>query len=248
MTLMIMVGFVMLASIVLTGSATVIFYIRKKHRFLYTRFDRLEREMWNVQVLNNLIHPRAPLPQPGGWAASVDFLAEVVRLIETRRPALVVELGSGLSTVVIALKLADLGSGRLVSIDHEKNFSAATSRLLEAHGVAELVDLRIAPLVTYPQVVPDMLWYDTTVIDDLFDIDLLVIDGPPMPIDPLIRGPALPFFKSRLAEDARIILDDAARDGEQAILKEWRRHFPEIEIHEMPLEKGAAVITNCART
>jgi predicted O-methyltransferase YrrM len=232
----------------LAGNIVVVLYLRHKHRLLYSRFDRLERTIWEAQALGNLVRPRAPLPQPGGWAASVDFLAEVVRLIETRRPALVVELGSGLSTIVIALKLAELGSGRLVSIDHDATFAADTARRLEAHGVRELVDIRIAPLATDPDFAPETPWYSTAHISDLSEIDLLVIDGPPMPVHPLVRRPALVFFRHRMNPHACIILDDAARDGERSIIEDWREIYPEISVQEISLDKGAAVITCQAAT
>lgn len=227
----------------LGGNVAIVFYLRKKHRFLYSRLDSLQRTVWDAQALGNLVRPRAPLPQPGGWSASVDLLAEIVRLIETRRPALVVELGSGLSTIVIALKLAELRSGRLVSIDHDETFGVETSRLLQAHGVSELVDLRIAPLITNRKLAPDVPWYDTSMMTDLNQVDLLIIDGPPMPIDPMVRGPALDFFKRRLSPDACIVLDDAGRHGEREIIENWRSRFPEIVIQELPLEKGAALIS-----
>jgi hypothetical protein len=224
----------------LCGNAAVLYYIRGKLR---ARLDKLERLIWDAPNLAAAVRPRSPLPRPGAWATSTDFLVELVQLIETRRPAVVVELGSGLSTVVMALKLAELGCGRLVSIDHDGRFAETTRRCLEANGVATAAEIRVVPLVRQDAAADEPPWYDTRHMQDLVDVDLLVIDGPPMPVDPLVRKPALPFFRSRLAPGATVLLDDAARKGERIILADWRRLFPDLCVENLPLEKGAARIT-----
>jgi hypothetical protein len=54
-----------------------------------------------------------------GWAADPVMVHNAVRLLVEVRPALVVECGSGSSTVVLARCLRGLGHGRIVSLDHD---------------------------------------------------------------------------------------------------------------------------------
>ena len=56
-------------------------------------------------------------------------------------------------------------------------------------------------------------------------IDMLVVDGAvavPGTTD-RIRYPALPFFRSKFADDAVIVLDDIHRRGERQIVRQWQR-------------------------
>ena len=222
----------------------LLYYIRDKHRFLYTRLDRLERLGWDAPNVIHATAARSILPRAGGWAASVDILAEMIRLIDARRPELVVELGSGLSTVVIASKLRQIGSGRLVSIDHDSEYAALTQAYLRANQVEDVVDLRLAPLVRDPVHAPEVPWYDTGQLSDLRRVDMLIVDGPPMPpVHPLVRAPSLPYFRSRLRGAWCVLLDDADRPGKQEILANWQRLFPDIDVRHLPTEKGAALAT-----
>ena len=58
-------------------------------------------------------------------------------------------------------------------------------------------------------------------------IDLLVVDGPQAGRKDLrhARYPAVPFFRSRLASDYAVILDDIDRRGEQEVAVRWEREL-----------------------
>ncbi len=58
-------------------------------------------------------------------------------------------------------------------------------------------------------------------------IDLLIIDGPPWAVHPLVRGMADCLFE-RLTPGAMILLDDAARPGERIVAGRWRHDWPDI--------------------
>jgi Methyltransferase domain len=86
-------------------------------------------------------------------------------------------------------------------------------------------------------------WYDTRMLSDLSDVDLLLIDGPPTARRADMRYPSLPFFWSRLAPGAIVLLDDAARPAERAMAAAWERQFPAASYEYLHLEKGALRIT-----
>jgi predicted O-methyltransferase YrrM len=162
------------------------------------------------------------LPHLGSWKADTRFLTHIVDAIERLRPAVVVELGCGASSLVIAKALSMFGGGRLVSYDQHQEFVAATAHWLTSQGVA--AELRHAPLGLPPGDWPG-LWYQ---LSDLpTDICLLVIDGPPWALHPLVRGAAESLFP-RLAAGAMVLLDDAARPGERMVARRWRERWPGI--------------------
>ncbi len=163
------------------------------------------------------------LPHLGSWKADTRFLIHIVDAIERLRPAVVVELGCGASSLVIAKALSMFGGGRLVSYDQHQEFVTATAHWLASQGVS--ADLRHVPLGPPPGDWPG-LWYQ---LSDLpADIGLLVIDGPPWALHPLVRGAAEALFP-RLAGGATILLDDAARPGERLVARRWQQRWPQID-------------------
>lgn len=168
------------------------------------------------------------LPNLGSWKADTIFLGHIVDSIERLRPREVVELGCGASSLVIAKALERNGGGRLTSFDQDAHFTAATRDWLEGHGLA--ADLRHAPLHEDPSRWSS-IWYDLSHLPP--EIDLLVIDGPPWAINPLIRGRAEVLF-DRLRPGGMVLLDDAARPGERLVARRWRREWPGIDFRYDP--------------
>jgi len=174
-------------------------------------------------LLDELGLPHDALPHLGSWKADVGFLRHIVREIAELRPAHVVELGAGASTLIAARALALHGGGRLTSFDQHDGFVQATRNWLADHGLT--ADLRHAPLAVEREDWPGR-WYD---IDSLPErIDLLIIDGPPWAVHPMVRGAADSLF-SRLSPGAVVLLDDAARPGERLVARRWRKRWPHIE-------------------
>ena len=174
-------------------------------------------------LLDELGLPHDALPHLGSWKADVGFLRHILREIARLRPAHVVELGAGASTLVAARALALHGGGRLTSFDQHDGFVQATRHWLSDHGLH--ADLRHAPLTSESADWPGR-WY---AVEDLPEsIDLLIIDGPPWAVHPLVRGAADALF-ARLSPNAVVLLDDAARPGERIVARRWRKRWPHID-------------------
>ena len=185
--------------------------------------------------LNSLLQFESVVPPTRSWAASPDLLLVISETIKSIKPSLVVELGSGVSTLVAAKS----GAKKIVSIDNSEIFGEKTRQLLKAHNV-QGVEIRIA------QLVPDkdgLDWYDLSVLTDLEKIDLLIIDGPPGSKNPDARYPALREFKDKLSINATIIIDDVKRDGERKLAEDFARSLPDHELVILDHEKGTAVIS-----
>jgi predicted O-methyltransferase YrrM len=142
-------------------------------------------------------------------------IAAVVTDVIVNRRRTIVECGSGNSTVFVARLLAGLGEGRLVSLDHDERWAALTCELLDRDGVGERATVVHAPLAQG--------WYDLDVVPTVEGIDLLIVDGPPAHTEGQgeNRHPALPVFGERLVVGATVLVDDAQRPGEQAIMARW---------------------------
>lgn len=214
------------------------------------------REDYEQQVawteLREYLDTAAFMPPLRGWAASPDVLRVLVRHIDRLRPALVVECGSGASSVWLGYALRRAGGGRLVAVEHDARYAELSRELVTAHGLDDIVEIRHAPLVEISGTTVTVdgrerstadLWYDTAVFSDLEGIGLVFVDGPPKATGLQARHPAVPVLLPRCTEDVVIVLDDAARPDEQAVGERWLAEHPELHRTEEAAEKGAHVFS-----
>jgi predicted O-methyltransferase YrrM len=164
------------------------------------------------------------MPSSGGFALNPTDLLELLHLIRTRKPRLVLELGSGTSSVWIGYVLEKTG-GKLVSLDHDATYAAQTRAALAAHGLSKIAEVRDAPLTPATIDGRDYPWYDPETLSDLRDIDFVLIDGPPERTGADARFPALHMIEKRLADRATLVFDDATRKDELAALAAWTEQF-----------------------
>ncbi|MEQ1548482.1 MAG: class I SAM-dependent methyltransferase [Chakrabartia sp.] len=176
------------------------------------------------------------LPNLGSWKADVGLLNLIIDLILSHKPQVVVELGAGASTLIAARALQMAGTGgRLVSFDQHDDFVLATRQWLNTNGLH--ADIRHAPLTTKTGQWAD-LWYDLDGVPD--QIDLLLIDGPPWAVNPMIRGRAEQLF-SAVSRGGVVVLDDAARPGERIVAHQWKRDWPAFDWRFISGIKGTLV-------
>ncbi|HEX7337987.1 MAG TPA: class I SAM-dependent methyltransferase [Gemmatimonadales bacterium] len=159
----------------------------------------------------------------GGWAADPLFLLQAVQVLIDSSPSLVVECGSGSSTIVAARCLRALGHGRLISLEHDPEYARRTSDLLRLHGLGDVARVVTAPLAESELDGRRAQWYGTQ-YEPLLQgpIDVLIVDGPPGNTAPRARYPAVPLLLPQLAPECRILMDDGDRPDERAIARAWR--------------------------
>ncbi|MCP5272965.1 MAG: methyltransferase FkbM [Burkholderiaceae bacterium] len=205
------------------------------------------------------------LPELHGWAISPDFGFFLVQLIEDRCYDMVIEFGSGATTLLIAAALARCtsrrdgpGSPRQVAFEHLDRCHAETARLLQAANCRESVDLQLSPLRPYTTAEGRTFqYYDcdpalerlAAEIEPGVDSRILVlVDGPPGTTGPLARYPALPHvlrhFKGAHVD---LLLDDYGRADERQVVVRWRADLKAHDLHftsvEKSFEKGACLIS-----
>lgn len=195
-----------------------------------------------MQLLR-LIPMSLPMPRPGTWAASEDLLLWLAGDVLEHRPRLVVDLGSGQSSVWMAAAMRTAGyDGRVIGVDHDEVYAQGTRELARRQGVEDWLTVVQAPLREQVIEGRSVRWYDLDALAGLEDIDLLCIDGPPGQGTSHARWPALPALHGRLSAKATIVLDDMIRRDEQEILEDWMGRYPGFEVERLDFEKGAAIM------
>jgi predicted O-methyltransferase YrrM len=201
------------------------------------------RQLEALQNLNAVLPSSEVLPATRGWAASPDLLLTLVDLVITGRPSLVVECGSGASTLWLALAMRRFGiDGRIVALDHDPEFAGKTRDFLARHDVSALAEVRDAPLESFSLDGETCPWYARRAWEDLAGIDLLFVDGPPAATGHEARYPALPLLSGALSPVATVVADDLVVPDMQKALRRWLDAYPEFRSEVLPLEKQAAVL------
>jgi predicted O-methyltransferase YrrM len=195
----------------------------------------LDRRSALAELHDLLGWPAGTLSLSGGWTAKPDFLLLLARHVAAHRPAVVLELGAGATTRVLARALALAGGGTLVSVDHHPDYLNEAVRT--AHSAGVRIQPVLAPLVRSPH---GAVWYDLTGWHQ--PIDLLVIDGPPaIGHGADVRGGAARLFDA-LAPGATVMLDDAARPGEQAVAVAWAASHPHLAQSFVRTQRGTLML------
>src|SRR5690625_2571711 len=151
---------------------------------------------------------KMPMPSTGDFAIDAQALAHLITLVEDQRPRKILELGSGTSTIWLGYLCKSYG-GKLITLDHLDEYLDQTKIAINRHELNSAVEARMAPLETLECHGEAYSWYSKSSFEDLRDIDLLVIDGPPAATGRMARYPALPTVIAQLSDHATVVLDDA---------------------------------------
>ncbi|MCS2609144.1 class I SAM-dependent methyltransferase [Halomonas dongshanensis] len=205
-------------------------------------YSRIESLLW-LQKKMSLINPLPPL---AGWPAAPDFLLKLHGWIIKNKPNCVVEMGSGISTIVISDALRQNGFGKVVSFEHLEEFRDKTQGYIREENLSCFSDVILSPIVKYDKKhlseQAESYWYSLDVNEIIaHNIDLLIVDGPPGKICKYSRYPALGAFYSKLAFEAEVWMDDADRYEEKIINEQWVDEF-DMHSEYYPLEKGLFIL------
>lgn len=196
----------------------------------------------SVQALisiQNFIEPRAPIPSLTGWAAHPVLVSTILECVKENDTHTVLELGSGSSTIITSYYLEALGGDRkLISLDHDAVFMEKTRKQVHIHELEHTASVVHAPLTNKN----GTTWYDLSNLSlEEGSVDLLVVDGPPLKTCRKARKPALYELKKYLSDRAIVIMDDAFREDERSIAKDWIEDFPDLQLSYKHTRKGIAI-------
>ena len=195
-----------------------------------------------VDVWQVLDDPRTPRST---WSISDRLAVELTQYLERRRPARILEIGSGLSTVVLGAYAVRHGAA-VTSLEHAWNYYRRTQQALAYFGMDTTVKLKLAPLRSkrFESSGRRAPWYDTP-LDGEFDF--VFVDGPPKAKG---RNAVLLAIAGHLADGWELWLDDAYRHHERNCLRRWQRELPKglFRVDRRDVDgKGLLVLSDASR-
>jgi predicted O-methyltransferase YrrM len=217
-------------------------------QFHIYRVQQTEREhsQYKIQCLNEiyqLLPLRSPLPPMSGWAATPELAVVVLKMIQEYKPNLIVEAGSGVSTLIAGYSLEKYNpEGKIISLDHDLTYAKKTRHESELHNLADRTEIRTATLKEMTINQKECIWYSPEAIQFENPIDMLIIDGPPFKTQKNARYPALPVLYKYLSKRAVIVMHDTDRSSESSTIKRWIREFDDLTIQTLSSEKGITIL------
>lgn len=199
-----------------------------------------------------------------GYPVSPDFSLYVVSLLEQNNYDLVIEFGSGISTVVIAKALNKMASRQhagkppvgFASFDHLPQYYQQTLVMLQQAHLAQRVQLHLTPLQDWQAQNGNSYPYYAcqaalaTLVQQYPPTGLrvlVIVDGPPAATGPHARYPAGPLVLQHFAgAQIDFLMDDYIRADEKEIVQLWLEewsgaHIPHTKT-ERKLERNACLL------
>lgn len=172
------------------------------------------------------IASRYHLSPLGDSALSPAAAGRLLALIHEHRPGTIVELGAGSSTRLLAEAVRECNLDTTVhSVEHDALFVQMLKRQLDNESA---VRIHFCPLTTNTA---GLHWYDLSGSDMPRDIELLIVDGPPDVQGKGNRSLAMANLYPRLADQALILVDDADRRAERAMVTAWLSAYDDLQLY-----------------
>ena len=172
-----------------------------------------------------------------GWPISPDIAQFLIQKIEENNYDLVLEFGSGTSTLLFAKALRNRenttnGKEKIlqVAFDHNEKYFHQTIAALATNSLSSRVDVVHTPLVPFQYGDDEFMYYDCkekfSILknDDKIKKILVLVDGPPGATCPLARFPALIYLLDAFnGKEIHLVLDDYAREEEKKTVSKWEQ-------------------------
>ena len=222
----------------------IIFCLLYKNLYSKNHIKKSYRQLEILIPIINKLNITKTLPKTNAlndYAASPDFLCTIVDIIEENKPDLIIEAGSGVSTLIGSYSLKKYNpKGKIISFDHNDLFASLTKKEIHEHQLDKYSDVIHSDLIDYPDY--KFSWYDIRKVSFQKKIDLVIIDGPPSKLNKFARYPAIPLLLDNLSDKAIIILDDAGRKYEKKIIEKWQKEFDCFNYRYEDNDKGICII------
>ena len=232
--------------------------------------DNLKLQLESYMGIQYFFQTAEFLPQMHGWPISPDFAVYLMELISYGDYDVILEYGSGSSTLLMAqtlnklAKRSDMESSRhtiQVAFEHLEKYHSSTLKLLQQVGMTECVQLCLTPLVDGIKCNGESYRYYSCIdvlkglaerLNGKSQLNIfMLVDGPPALTGRLARYPAVPLALEWLGKTAArlnldILLDDYQREDEKKIADLWMKDIAAFGgnciLHEKALEKDGCLI------
>ena len=197
--------------------------------------------MESYRLLQEQLQLKYELPVTPDWSAAADFLFLIKEHCLRARPGTIVECSSGLTTLTLARCCQLNNHGQVFSLENGEIYAEQTRNNLIRFELGDYARVIHAPLEETLINNDHYQWYRTDELPEL-SIDMLVIDGPPGFIQKHSRFPALPVLFDRLADQAIVFMDDAARQQEKEIIAMWLAMNSHLEHEYIDTDRGCSIL------
>jgi len=197
-----------------------------------------------IAWFDRILEPHIPLPRLSGWALEPETAGFLVRLITREKPKLIVEIGSGVSTLLMAYALKEREGCVIHSFDTNNRYAEKTRKLLKAHDLSDRAEVHYVPLEHIEIEEWEGSWLSSADFDfiDNNSIDILLVDGPPREICYHARYPAVPILEKKLGPGAIIVVDDTDCPEQAEIVRLWwNKGYFSAAPEFLPLGSGVAL-------
>ena len=196
-----------------------------------------------ISFLQTQIQPIRPIWFEKGWAASPSLLLELYLEIRRTKPALVLDVGSGLTTLIAAYAVAANGTGKVVAWEHLVTIQEQSQALISQHSLDGVARVEFHPLQQIDLDGQEFAWFEVEGLSPT-SVDLLIVDSPPGKTGHMARLPAVPMLREFLSDRIVVFLDDCHRPDERATLEKWLGYLPgaRLEFHATYEERSFAVV------
>ena len=113
------------------------------YKNLYSK-DNIKRSYRQLEILIPLLNKLnivKPIPKTNAlndYSASPDFLFKIIDIIEKNKPNLIIEAGTGTSTIIASYGLKKYNpNGKIISLDHDKKYAQISKREVEKHELQQ---------------------------------------------------------------------------------------------------------------
>jgi predicted O-methyltransferase YrrM len=177
--------------------------------------------MWRIAAVGDHALVGGIRPQLGRHSLEASAILRILEMTWHRDIGLIVELGSGSSTRLLAAGIRLSGSSaRLVSVEHDSEWADLVASQVAESGLDDIVCVVHAPLE--PDGTRRHAWYRSDGwLDNLGTIDVLIVDGPPRVKGHDVRHVAIDLLAHRVAPGGLVLIDDINRRSEKRLMQLW---------------------------
>lgn len=198
----------------LFGINKIRFILREEYKLVFEKEQYLQRELKAMEILRPYF-PEGFILETG-FSISYQTIQHILNDIYVFKPKVILEFGSGLSTLIINkfLEKENLLETVFISIDQDKSWQEL---LKPKCPKTHFFDFEVSKdsIFSYSRGV----WYEIPEKHDLLSLnpDLVIVDAPKGSDSEMARYGVLPFLRNQRKENLILYLDDTNRTDERNI-------------------------------